>query len=58
MHVVWLNSFNGEEIASQDLILVMIDQRTPTNQAAADQGWLYIVTFENIPNCCLGNLGT
>jgi hypothetical protein len=52
-----LDSFDGEEIAGQDLIFVMVDQRTPTNGAAADQGWLYTVAFEYIPNCCLGNLG-
>ena len=54
-HVKGLQSdgFDGEEVASQDLLFIMVDQGTPTNRAAADQGWLDIVTVEDIPNRCL-----
>ena len=54
-HIKGLQSdgFDGEEAASQDLILVMVDQSTSTHGTAANQGWLDVVTVEYIPYCCL-----
>lgn len=50
------DGFQGEEVAGQDLVLVMAHEVTPTDGAAANACREDPVAFEHIANGCLGCL--